>query len=182
VCGVWCVVCVVWCVVCGVRGVWCARRARHAPSPPLRAPRRGGGAPGQAKHVRSHLSKMRRHLQPPLPVQAKQTIVNPVCRRRLRLVDSADRRRCWERLQAYHSSEARAEHGDNWLTEQYMEMMVAASDDPAISYRMHSVELYEEDEVEAEGVNAVALAGEIGFVSELLCADSRGEGLTVSHA
>lgn len=50
--------------------------------------------------------------------------------KRMWVEDSPSRRSCWQRLQDYHNSPARAEHGDNWLTERYFDMMVAASDDP----------------------------------------------------
>ena len=76
----------------------------------------------------------------------------------LRVIDSAQRRDCWEHLEAYHNREERS--GENWLSEQYFEMMVAASDNPAINFRMHTILLVDENEEEA---TTTALAGKIGF-------------------
>ena len=120
-----------------------------------------------AKHVRAQLARLRR--QNPHKQECRQ-LVGSVGggtggggggqrrQRMLRVIDSAQRRDCWEHLEAYHNGEERS--GENWLSEQYFEMMVAASDNPAINFRMHTILLVDENEEEA---TTTALAGEIGF-------------------
>ena len=65
---------------------------------------------------------------------------------RLRLVDSADRRQCWTQLDKYHTEK----HGSNWLTERYLKMMEAASEDASINFQMHALCLVQ-DVWEQEG-------------------------------
>jgi hypothetical protein len=93
-----------------------------------------------AKHVRTHLSKMRKRLLAEEEEESGEMAemeeregadVGGDRAKRMWVEDSPNRRECWQRLQDYHSSPARAEHGSNWLTERYFEMMVAASDDPS---------------------------------------------------
>ena len=103
-----------------------------------------------AKHVRTHLRRMRRRCAESAG-KGVQYDGDPATlgtqtstRRRLYLEDNTDRRTCWQYLEDYHNSPARAEHGDNWLTERYFEMMVAASDDPGNCFRMHTILMVEE--------------------------------------
>lgn len=129
-----------------------------------------------AKHVRAHISKMRRRLKEEEPPGIGDGSAGTRSRRRLRLVDYADRRECWRLLDEYHT----AKNDSNWLTEQYLNMMVAASDDPSINFRMHTICLIEElveqnsgpmqdaamapqDAATALPATTTVLAGEIGF-------------------
>lgn len=125
-----------------------------------------------AKHVRSHIAKLRRsqlalsrageragELLDPADAEVKGRW--EVRERRIWLEDIADRHMCWERLDKYH----RSQNGRNWLTERYFKTMVAASDDPAINFRLHTVCLLEgeRDAPEVEISPATVLAGEIGY-------------------
>jgi hypothetical protein len=133
-----------------------------------------------AKHIRTHLSRMRRRELPGAAPEAAaadatgqtETETDPSgggaseppaaasrTKKRLYLEDCADRHACWQHLEDYHNSAARAEHGDNWLTERYFEMMVAASDDPSISYRMHTILMIEEEEVAVDEEGGSATDG-----------------------
>lgn len=104
-----------------------------------------------AKHVRKHLRRMRRDLSatPGVGQSDESDGAFSKCAqtstwRRLYLEDNADRSACWQHLEDYHNSPTRAAHGNNWLTKKYFEMMVAASDDPSNSFRMHTVLMVEE--------------------------------------
>ena len=129
-----------------------------------------------AKHVRAHISKMRRRLKEEQPAGLVDGSAGTRIRRRLRLVDHTDRRECWRLLDEYH----KAKNDSNWLTEQYLNMMVAASEDPSINFRMHAICLIEElveentgpmqdaamapqDAATALPATTSVLAGEIGF-------------------
>ena len=41
-------------------------------------------------------------------------------------------------LRSYHA----AKNGSNWLTERYLEMMIKASDDDGINFKVHCIEMY----------------------------------------
>ena len=86
-----------------------------------------------------------------------------------RLVCVSDGRaeRLWRLVDEYH----RAQHGSNWLCREYFDMMRAASDDPAINFRMHCIELHaadepEEEEPSADATMAVAEAPAAAAVAE----------------
>ena len=49
-------------------------------------------------------------------------------------------------LDKYHTEK----HGSNWLTERYLKMMEAASEDPSINFQMHALCLVQ-DVLEQEG-------------------------------
>ena len=83
--------------------------------------------PGRAKGVQIKASNLRKKRQP-----------------FLRLVDSAERGERWAILDAYH----RAKNGSNWLTRRYVEMLMKASDDPRLNFRMHVICLLEGDNPE----------------------------------
>jgi len=127
-----------------------------------------------AKRVSAHISKMRRRLQEEGGRSRGADAMagadsQRACTRRLRLVDCADRRECWVQLDQYH----RDEHGENWLTERYFDMMVAASDDQRLNFQMHAIclveELWEQGEdgctagIGGAPLASTVLAGEIGF-------------------
>lgn len=136
-----------------------------------------------AKHVRAHISKMRRRLQEEGSRSCQKADATGPRKRHLRLVDNEDRLECWMQMDKYHKEK----HGSNWLTERYLRMMEAASDDPKINFQMHVICLVEDiwDEAqegprkgggdtalkEDEGGRAAerspsastVLAGEIGF-------------------
>lgn len=107
-----------------------------------------------AKHVQTHVARLRRRLLEQTTaakvVESDTGAGATTTRIRLCLEDNADRRKCWQHLEDYHNSPARADHGDNWLTEKYFEMMVAASDNPGNNFRMHTILMVEEELQEAE--------------------------------
>ena len=72
-----------------------------------------------SKHVKQTLSRLARE------------------RRGYELSDRADPERTWRSIDEYH----RQQHGTNWLTKQYFEMMRSASDDPTINFTLHCIEL-----------------------------------------
>ncbi|KAL1524355.1 hypothetical protein AB1Y20_019252 [Prymnesium parvum] len=95
----------------------------------------------QSKHVKQALSKLVRH-----PGK------NAFC-----LVHNADPQRTWRMVDEYHEQR----HGGNWLTERYFKAMERASENSAINFSMHCIELFE---VTEQGVHGdEPLAGEIGF-------------------
>ena len=53
------------------------------------------------------------------------------------LSDRVDPERTWRRMEAYHA----ARNSSNWLTKRYFEMMQKASEDPAVNFTLHCIEL-----------------------------------------
>lgn len=148
-----------------------------------------------AKNVQTHLGRMRRRLfadsvageGTESAVRTAPTRAQASSRRRLCLEDNADRRTCWQHLEDYHSSPARAEHGDNWLTERYFEMMVAASDDPSNSFRMHTILMVEEElewpeDVGLDGADGKRTSGEAPAGGSVSTTSARVIRCDQSHA
>lgn len=75
------------------------------------------------------------------------------CNRNLKLT--------YQGLNQYHKDQ----NGENWMTWKYLEAFKAASDNPKINFRLHSIELYDGPLPEAGTSSAVPnlVAGEIGY-------------------
>ena len=65
----------------------------------------------------------------------------------------------WECIDRYQQ----AKQGCNWLTKEYLEMMLAASNDKSINFSFIAVELYERCEGQGSDGGERLVAGEIGY-------------------
>jgi len=99
----------------------------------------------KAKHVRKALRKVQARCQADGAAP------------KYHLYHSRDLWGTYERLDSYQ----RRRHGTNWMTRQYFEVAMQASDDPRINFRVHSIELYN-GPFDAE-TRPELIAGEIGF-------------------
>lgn len=90
-----------------------------------------------SKHVRTTLARLRRE------------------QRGYRLAHNSDPLRTWQQIEGYHA----VQHGSNWLTRQYFEMMRLADADPTINFRMHCIELYAADEDAEDAEDGLAGSG-----------------------
>ena len=77
------------------------------------------------------------------------------------LSDRVDPERTWRNVEAYHKDQ----HGTNWLTRRYFNMMKEASEDPTINFTLHCIELGVRNDSEAAGTaeTGVAVGSRVRF-------------------